>query len=143
MEKSNKLSKAYLGITQGAVHTLLVIFIFGMVANLYVEIPSGLVNQAAWVWVFGNSAVIAIHAVLGMLVLLVALGSLVLSFLTRRAGWIVASVLGLVFTGLAAFSGSDFVSNGGANLSSLLMAAGFLGALVSYGTAVFQSKQTK
>jgi hypothetical protein len=143
MEKSNKLSKVYLGITKGAFHTLLVIFIFGMIANLYIEIPSGLVDQAAWAWVFGNSAIIVIHAVLGILVLLVAVASLVVGFLTHRTGWIVASLLGLLFTILAAYSGSDFITNGGANLSSLLMALGFLGALVSYATAAFQSKLIK
>jgi len=142
MEKSLKRSKAYLGITQGAIHMLLLLFILGIIANLYVELPEGLMGGAAWAWVFGNSAIIAIHAVLGMLLLVIALASLIFAILARRTGWIVASVLGLAFTLLAASSGADFVSNGGANLSSLLMAFGFLGALVSYVIAVFQPKKS-
>jgi hypothetical protein len=109
-----------------------------MFANLYIEIPEGLVNQAAWAFVFSSSAVIAIHAVLGTLLLIVSLASLVFAFLTHKSGWITASVIGLIFTGLAAFSGSDFVSNGGSALSSLLMAFGFLGALISYALAVYK-----
>jgi uncharacterized protein YacL len=140
MEKTQKFSKTYLSATKGAIYTLLILFILGMIANLYIEIPEGLVDSAAWAWVFGNSAIIVIHAILGMLLLLVSIASLVFAFLTHRSGWIVASVLGLLFTGLAAFSGSDFITNGGAALSSSLMAIGFLGALVSYAVAVFQTK---
>jgi uncharacterized BrkB/YihY/UPF0761 family membrane protein len=140
MEKSQKLSKVYLSTTKGAVHTLLILFVLGMIANLYIEIPEKLVNAEAWKYVFTSAPIIAIHAVLGMLLLVVSIASLVMAFLNHRTSWIVASVLGLIFTGLAAFSGSDFVSNGQSNLSSLLMAFGFLGAIISYSLAVFQSR---
>jgi hypothetical protein len=137
MEKSQKLSKTYVSITKGAIYTLLILFILGMFANLYIEIPEGLVNHAAWAFVFSSSPVIAIHAVLGTLLVIVSLASLVFAFLSHKTSWIIASAFGLIFTGLAAFSGSDFVTNGGSALSSLLMAFGFLGALVSYALAVF------
>jgi hypothetical protein len=140
MENTQKTTKVYLSITKGAIDTLLALFALGMIANLYIEIPEGLKNGEAWNWVFGSSAIIAIHAVLGTLLLLVSVGSLVLAFRTHRNSWITLSALGLIFTGLAAYSGSDFVSSGGSELSSLLMAFGFLGALISYGLAVFQTK---
>lgn len=141
MEKSQKRTKAYLGITQGAIHTLLLLFLLGMIANLYIEIPEGLLGHDAWSWVFSHSAVIAIHAILGILLMIVSLSSLALALLSRRTTWIVGSLLGLLFTLLAAFSGSAFVSEGGTNLSSFLMTLGFLGALVSYSTVVFQPKK--
>ncbi|MEA5078549.1 MAG: hypothetical protein VB013_08265 [Anaerolineaceae bacterium] len=137
---NSKSIKTYRSVTMGAVHTLLALFIFGMIANLYVEIPEELVSQQAWAWVFGNSAIIAIHVVLGTLLLLAAVASLIFSFKTRRTAAVVASVAGLVFTLAAYYFGSDFVSAGGSELSSLLMAFGFLGALVSYGAGVFKSK---
>jgi len=140
MEKSQKLSKVYLSTTKGAVHTLLILFILGMIANLYVEIPESLAGGAAWKYVFSSAPIIAIHAVLGTLLLLVSIASLVLAFVNHRTSWIVASLFGLLFTGLAAYSGSDFVSSGQTNLSSLLMAFGFLGAIVSYALAVFQNR---
>jgi hypothetical protein len=141
MQNSEKLKKAYLSTTKGTIHTLLVLFVLGMIANLYLEIPEGLASSAAWSWVFSSSPVIAVHAVLGTLLLLVSIASLVLAILDHQKKWIVASSLGLVFTLLAALSGSDFVSNGGSNLSSLLMAFGFLGAFVSYGLAVFSPQK--
>jgi len=141
MQKSNNFSKPYLGVTKGAIHTLLILFVFGMIANLFIEIPEGLLNHAAWAWVFGNSAIIVIHTILGILLLLVSIVSLVFAFLSHRSKWIIASLLGLLFTGLAAFSGSDFVSNGGAAFSSLLMTFGFLGALVSYALAVLETQK--
>jgi uncharacterized protein YacL len=140
MEKSQKLSEVYLSTTKGAVYTLLLLFILGMIANLYIEIPEKLVSGEAWKYVFTSAPIIAIHAVLGTLLLVVSIASLVMAFLNHRTSWIVASVLGLIFTGLAAYSGSEFVSNGQSNLSSSLMTLGFLGAIISYSLAVFQSK---
>ncbi len=139
MEKSQKLSKIYLSVTKGAIHTLLALFILGMIANLYIEIPA---EGNAWGWVFTHSGVIASHAVLGTLLVLVSVASLVLAILNHRVSWIAASALGLIFTAGAAFFGASFVS-ADSELSSLLMAFGFLGALVSYASAVFQTKAVK
>lgn len=141
MKNIEKLNKAYLSTTKGTIHTLLILFVLGMIANLYIEIPEGLASSTAWSWVFSSSPVIAVHAVLGTLLLLVSIASLVLAIMNHKKKWIIASSIGLVFTLLAALSGSDFVSNGGSNLSSLLMAFGFLGAFVSYGLAVFSPKK--
>lgn len=137
MVESIKSNKLYLSVTKGAVHTLLVLFVLGMIANLYIEIPEGLFNQKAWSYVFQSAPVIAVHAVLGTLILLVSIASLVMAIRSRNSKWILGSSFGIVFTALAAFSGSDFVSSGGSNLSSLLMAFGFLGALISYALAAF------
>jgi len=137
---NSKSIKTYHSVTMGAVHTLLALFIFGMIANLYIEIPEGLMGSDAWSWVFSSSVVIAIHAILGTLLLLTAIASLVFSFKTKRTAAVVASIAGLIFTLAAYYFGSDFVSAGGSELSSLLMAFGFLGALVSYGAGVIKTK---
>jgi hypothetical protein len=137
---NTKSLKTYSSVTMGAVHTLLALFVFGMIANLYVEIPEGLMGGEAWSWVFSSSVVIAIHAILGTLLLLTAIASLVFSLKTKRSAAVVASVAGLVFTLAANYFGSDFVSAGGSELSSLLMAFSFLGALVSYATGVLKTK---
>jgi len=139
MDKTQKLSKTYLSVTKGAIHTLLAIFILGMIANLYIEIPA---ESNAWSWVFTHSSVIASHAVLGTLLVVVSVASLVLAFLNHRVAWITASALGLIFTAAAAYFGASFLS-AESELSSLLMAFGFLGALVSYALAVFQTKVVK
>jgi hypothetical protein len=139
MDKSQKITKTYMSITKGAIHTLLILFVLGMIANLYVEIPAG---GDAWAWIFKNSAVIAVHAVLGTVLLIVAIASLILAILDKQGSRIVASAFGLFFTGAAAYFGSVFVT-ADSELSSLLMALGFLGALVSYALAVFQQKKVK
>jgi hypothetical protein len=143
MENTQKLSKTYLSVTMGAIHTLLFLFVLGMIANLYIEIPTDLAKGNAWPWVFANSAIIAIHAIVGTLLFVVSIVSVILAVRTHRKYWIIASTLGLIFTGLAAYAGSDFLSSGQTSFSSLLMAFGFLGALVSYGLAVFQTKVIK
>lgn len=137
---NEKALKTYRSVTMGAVHTLLALFVFGMIANLYVEIPEELVNQAAWSWVFSHSAIIVVHILLGTLLVLASLASLVFAFRTHVRSVVIASILGLVFTLLAYFFGSEFVSAGQTNLSSMLMALGFLGALVSYVTGVMKLK---
>jgi len=140
MKKTQVLQKTYLSMTRGAIYLLLILFVLGMIANLYIEIPAG---GNAWAWVFGHSAVIALHAIFGTLLLLIAIFSLIWAFRSHRSTWILGSVFGLLFTVLAAYSGSNFLSAGQSNLSSLLMAFGFLGALVSYALAVFQTKVVK
>ena len=94
MDKSQKLIKTYLSVTKGAIHTLLAIFILGMIANLYIEIPT---EGNAWAWIFSHSGVIASHAVLGTLLVVVSIASLVLAVLNHRVAWIVASILGSCF----------------------------------------------
>lgn len=140
MENNKKSEKLYLGITRGAIHTLLFLFVLGMIANLFIEIPANLSAELAWRWVFSQSTVIAVHAVVGTILLAVSVISLVFGFSSRRKAWVIASLFGLLFTGLAAYAGADFVSAGQSDVSSLLMAFGFLGALVSYSLAVFQPK---
>ncbi len=138
--ENEKSLKAYRGMTMGAVHTLLALFVLGMIANLYIEMPESIMGHEAWAWVFSHSAVIAAHAVLGSLLVLVAIGSLVMSFKVKQRYAIIASLLGFLFTLLSYYFGSEFVSAGQTNLSSLLMAFGFLGALVSYATGVMKAK---
>lgn len=40
MDKIQKRFKAYLSVTKGSIHTLLALFVLGMIANLYIEIPA-------------------------------------------------------------------------------------------------------
>jgi hypothetical protein len=143
MDSTTKSIKTYRSITMGAIHSLLLLFVIGMIANLYVEIPSELTGNAVWAWVFVNSAVIVIHILLGTLLLLTAIGSLVLAIVSRRRMAVIPSVFGLLFTLMAYAFGSEFLSAGQTNLSSMLMAVGFLGALVSYALGVYKARTTK
>jgi hypothetical protein len=134
----NKLIKIYRSVTQGTLHTLALMFILGMIANLYIEIPEGTAASAAWSWVFSNSGVIVAHIVLGTLLVVIALASLVLAVMSKNRTAILASSFGAVFTLAAYYFGADFVTAGDSALSSLLMAFGFFGALASYGLGVYK-----
>src|SRR5215475_13532904 len=85
---------------------LIVQFAFGMGVNLYVTLPAaGHPGHNSW---FGNGALLALHAALGMLLILAAIFVLVRAILVRYATLIVTSAAGLVAILLAAFFGSGF-----------------------------------
>ena len=85
---------------------LIVQFGLGIGVNLYVTLPAaGHPGHASW---FGNGALLALHATLGMLLILGAIFVLVRAIMARNAALIVTSAAGLVAILLAAFFGSGF-----------------------------------
>ena len=85
---------------------LAVQFALGIGVNLYVTLPAaGHPGHASW---FGNGALLALHAALGMLLILGALFVLVRAIMARNVALIVTSAAGLVAILLAAFFGSGF-----------------------------------
>src|SRR5215468_2057321 len=85
---------------------LIVQFALGIGVNLYVSLPAaGQPGHASW---FGNGAVLALHAALGMLLILAAIFVLVRAIRARYVTLIVTSAAGLVAVLLAAFFGSGF-----------------------------------
>jgi hypothetical protein len=85
---------------------LIVQFALGMGVNLYVTLPAaGHPGHASW---FGNGALAALHAALGMVLVLAAIAVLVRAIRARNFTLIVASAAGLVAILLAAFFGSGF-----------------------------------
>jgi hypothetical protein len=85
---------------------LAVQFALGIGVNLYVTLPAaGHPGHASW---FGNGAILALHAALGMLLILGALFVLVRAIMARNVALIATSAAGLVAILLAAFFGSGF-----------------------------------
>lgn len=99
----------------------------GMYVNLYVTIPPGGGGLAS---AFGNGpAMLGIHAWLGVLLGMAAVGVLVQAVVARRAGAITASATGLLALVAAATNGANFTSSGRAAESmamSLLAGVGLL-----------------
>ena len=108
---------------------LIVQFALGISVNLYVTLPAaGHRGHASW---FGNGALLALHAALGMFLVLAAIFVLVRAIMARYVTLIVTSAAGLVAILLAFFFGSSFtdkLSNG----YSLGMAISFAAALACY-----------
>lgn len=117
-------------------------FLIGMVANLYVTVPSvhpganasdyftGVVQGVIWA-LFHSSWILIVHVALGLLLFLATLMLLGISLASRRRIWIITSLLGFMGIMGAGFNGASFL-NYGHDFSSLLMSIGFLLAAIAY-----------
>jgi hypothetical protein len=113
---------------------LIIQFALGISVNLYVTLPAaGHPGHASW---FGNGALLALHASLGMFLVLAAIFVLVRAIMARNRTLIVTSAAGLVAIGLAFYFGSNFTSKL-TNGYSLGMAIAFAAALTCYAIALY------
>jgi hypothetical protein len=119
---------------------LIVQFALGMGVNLYVTLPAaGHPGHASW---FGNGALLAFHAALGISLILAAIFVLVRAIMARNVTIIVTSAVGLVAILLAAFFGSGFtdkLTDG----YSIGMALAFAVALACYAIGLFAAPAGK
>lgn len=117
-------------------------FLLGMLANLFVTVPtahpgahaseyfSGVAQDV--VWALGNAvAALRLHVIVGLLLFLAALWLLVLAIAARRRGRIVVAAVGLFGIWAAGMNGASFM-NYFEDFSSLLMALGFMVAAIAY-----------
>jgi hypothetical protein len=115
---------------------LVVQFALGIYVNLYVTVPSADHGQGFGQAIANGPAGLTLHIVLGLLLILAALGFLVQAILARRRPLIAAAVLGLLAMIGAAASGSTFTGSGkdGASMAMALLAAV---GLLCYGASLF------
>ena len=134
---TQKTASRQAGLRQANLAVLILLavqFALGIGVNLYVTLPAaGHPGHASW---FGNGALLALHATLGMLLILGAIFVLVRAIMARNATLIVTSAAGLVAILLAAFFGSGFtdkLTDG----YSLGMAIAFAVALACYAIGLY------
>lgn len=117
-------------------------FLFGMLTNLYVQVPAAhpgalldnyFVGVALGVWwALAHSALwLRVHVALGLLLFVGAIMLVVRAVHARDRLWIIVSSLGLLGIVGAGFNGASFM-NYGHDVSSLIMSATFLLALIAY-----------
>ena len=94
------------GSSTSALVMLILQFALGIGVNLYISPKKGGVGEA-----FSNGPLLAIHAVLGLLLIIAAIGQLVLAIRARHAAIIAASAIGLIAIAAAASSGAGFLSD--------------------------------
>ena len=113
---------------------LIVQFALGISVNLYITLPeAGHPGHSSW---FGNGALLALHASLGMFLVLAAVFVLVRAIMARNRTLIITSAAGLVAIGLAFSFGASFtdkLTNG----YSLAMAIAFAVALACYAIGLY------
>jgi len=134
---AQKMASRQAGLRRASLAILIVLivqFALGISVNLYVTLPAaGHPGHSSW---FGNGALLALHAALGMFLVLAALFVLVRAIMARNVTLIVTSAAGLVAIGVAFFFGASFtdkLTNG----YSLGMAISFAAALACYTIGLF------
>lgn len=120
----------------GILITLIVQYGLGIGVNLYVTIPATGRAGRGMGQAFSNGPVLAVHTVLGLLLLASAIAVLTRAIMVRRKPVAVTSAIGLLAILGAAAAGSSFVSTGKAAASmGMAMATGV--ALLCYVVALY------
>ncbi len=117
---------------------LILQFLLGMFASLFVTAPAGSGNPIALIFTSG-SIVLILHIAIAVLLVALSVALVLFSSLTRRRTAIVLSLVGLVFIALAFFTGLAFVLGGYSNNElSYGMAVAFIVSFVVYGALAGQ-----
>jgi hypothetical protein len=123
-------------------------FFLGMITNLYVTIPgshpganannffAGAARSVGWAISASPSVWLALHATLGLLLVLGALEFIVAAVRRRNAVWAWSSIAGAAFIIGAAFNGASFLVFD-KDYSSLIMAGLFGLSLSSYALGMY------
>src|SRR5436309_8247737 len=113
---------------------LIVQFLLGMFANLFVTFSTSTDPNPLAVVFTGGSPALMLHVLIAVVLFLLALQVLVSAAFTDRRPVVAIASAGFASIALAFFSGIAFVYSGFANDSlSYLMAVGFLFGLIIYG----------
>lgn len=131
----------------GTLIFLIIQFLLGMAVNLFVTIATnhpganppeyfgGVVQSVTWAILHGHVLLI-IHASLGLLLVLNALGLLIAAIGTRSRDLITVTSFSLFGVLAAGFNGGSFL-NYNQDFSSMLMATFFAVAVVLYSVGLF------
>lgn len=114
---------------------LAVVFVLGMMVNLYIAFPSNLKIDA--MQFAAHTPSLQTHMIVATAILVIGLVALVLSLVERHVWAIVSTLAGLALALVAYSGGMMFLTNGYQESASLMMAVGFIGAFIAYGVAAF------
>ncbi len=115
---------------------LVVQYGIGIAVNLYVSVPKADHGQKIGKIISNGPAGLTIHIVLGLLLILAAIGLVVQAVIARHRALIVISVIGLLALIGAAAQGASFVDNGHPS-ASMVMAILTGVAILSYGACLY------
>jgi hypothetical protein len=123
----------------GVLVTLIVQFVLGIGVNLYVSLPAAGRGGRASSDAFSSGPALALHVVLGLLLVVAAIGLLVRAILARHGPVIAVSGVGLVAILLAVVQGFSFVHDS-TNAASMAMAVAGSVALLCYVIALYLTR---
>ena len=118
----------------GANVSLAIQFLFGMYINLYVKFPtSGPADAWRFAW---HTWPVAVHIILGTVILLFSLNTLVRAIRLKDRHWITFIGLGVAAMLLSVIGGERFITTQN-ELASYLMAFGFLAGLLALNWGLY------
>lgn len=132
----------------GMIALLLVQFVLGIATNLYAKIPAthpgtgpgnyfGRMGRGLG-WAIGSGpGELAVHAVIGTLLVLGGFQAVAFSIKARRRAWIVVAVIAALGLIGAWINGVNFIDQGQHRGNSLAMSIGFAVAVAAYATGLF------
>lgn len=121
---------------------LLVQYGIGIAVNLYVTVPAADHGHGIGQAVANGPAGLSLHVVLGVALILAAMGVLAQAIIARHRPTIITSAIGLLAITGAAFAGSEFVSSD-ATAASMTMAVLTGVALACYAASLYLSGQMR
>src|SRR3989441_10005684 len=122
---------------------LIVQFLLGMFANLFVTFSMSTDPNPLAVVFTGGSPALMLHVVVAVVLFIIALLVLVTATFIHRRSLIIIARAGFASMAIAFFSGIAFVYSGYAHDSlSYLMSVGFLVALIIYGNFPGRGERT-
>jgi hypothetical protein len=119
------------GASLGAMVMLILQYALGIAVNIYVTPGKGGFSEA-----FKNGPVLALHAILGLLLIVTAIALLARAIAARHGAAITSSAVGLVAIVAAAMSGVSFLKDA-ADGASLAMALATAVAFLCYTVCLF------
>jgi hypothetical protein len=125
-------------------------FLLGMATNLFARLPlavpglhgnldTRLGAAARWALLHGPPE-LKIHVIVGLAIGAGAITLVVLAFRSRQPRWRALALLGLLMAAPAGIAGAAFLTYRQDNLYSLLMATGFLAALLTYWAGLYVTR---
>jgi hypothetical protein len=113
-------------------------YILGMITTIFVKFPED--KHEGELWQFAWSQIpLALHIILGFLLLFGSLALLVRATRTHNRLWIATSGIGFGFIFISAVVGSKFIPTQ-QEIYSFVMSLGFIGAMLSYFWAIYRFK---
>ena len=141
MNTASQNSKTQNGLRKNAIFMiafLIIQYILGMVANLFVQFPN--TTDPGLLWEFARSQfTTGAHIVIGTLLLLGAIVFVIRAVRAKVGGWIASSVVGLVAIVTALYGGVTFVSLQ-VDAYSLVMALATIVAFLAYGWGLYADR---
>jgi hypothetical protein len=132
---TNRLRKQGIGMLVA----LTVEYLLGIAVNLYITFPN--TKNQMLLWQFASKQVpLAMHMLVGILMVVGSLVLVILSLKLKDRSWVVCSVIGFIAIVLAALTGSQFIPTQ-ENGYSFAMAACFIIAFLAYAVGVYKTKR--